>query len=73
MAFDSFPRRSAQLLKLLMERGTNRGYFPKLAKSLFVLDTPGQEEAKRMKFAMEGIVLNFASWSRYLGAYLVPQ
>ena len=69
-AFDSSARRSAQLLKLLMERGPDQGYFPEPAKSLFILDTPGQEAAKNRKFAKEGLVLNFISGSWYLGAYL---
>ena len=34
--FDGLVRRSAQLLKLLMKRGPDRGYFPKPAKSLFI-------------------------------------
>ena len=57
-------------LKLLMERGPDWGYFPKIAKSLFILDTPGQEEELRRSFAVEGLDLNFVSGSRYLGAYL---
>ena len=49
---DSSPRQSAQLLKLLMEIGTDRGYFPETSKSLFISDTPGQEEEERMEFAV---------------------
>ena len=56
-----------------MKRGEDRGYFHKPAKSIFVLDTPGQEEAARREFAAEGLVLNFVSGSRYLGSYLGPQ
>ena len=73
MAFDESARRSAQLLKLVMERGTEQGYFPEPAKSLFISDTPGQEEAARRDFAAEGLELNFVSRSWYLGAYLGPQ
>ena len=43
--FNGSARRSARLLKLLMKRGPDQGYFPKPAKSLFILDTPGQEKA----------------------------
>ena len=43
--FDGSARRSAQLLKLLMGRGPDRLYFPNPAKSLFISDTPEQEEA----------------------------
>ena len=47
-AFDSSDQRSAHLLKLLMKMGPDRGYFPEPVKSLFILDTPGQEgSAKR--------------------------
>ena len=72
-AFDSSAQRSAQLLKLLMEKGPDRGYFPEPHKSLFILDTPSQDEAAKREFAAEGIVLNFVSGSWYLGAYLGPQ
>ena len=41
--------------------------------TLFILNTPGREEAARREFTVEGIVLNFVSVSWYLGAYLVPQ
>ena len=68
--FDGFSRRSAQLLKLLMKRGPDRGYLPKPAKSFFISDTPGQEEAAKQEFAVEGLTLNFISGSRILGAYL---
>ena len=71
--FNGSARRSAQLLKLLMKRGTDRGYFPEPAKPLFVLDPPGQEEAAKSEFAVKGLTLNFISGSRYLGAYLGPQ
>ena len=43
------------------------------AKSLFILDTPGQEDAARIEFEAEGLAPNFFSGSRYLGAYLGPQ
>ena len=53
-----------------MRRGPDRGYFPKPAKYLFILDTPGQEEAAKQEFAVEGLTLNFVSGSRYLESYL---
>ena len=73
MAFDSLARQSAQLLKLLMKRGSDRGYFLEPAKYLFISDTPEQEEAAKREFAKDRIVLNFVSGSRYLGAYIGPQ
>ena len=66
--FDGSARRSAQLLKLLMRWGPDRGYFPEPAKSLFISNTLGQEEAAKRKFAVEVLTLNFVSGSRYLGA-----
>ena len=41
-------------------------------KSLFISDTPEQEEAAKREFTKEGIGLNFISGSQYLGAYLGP-
>ena len=55
-AFDGLARLSAQLLKLSMKRGPDWRYFPKPDKSLFILDTPGQDEAARREFASEELV-----------------
>ena len=66
--FDGSAQRSAQLLKQLMKRGPEQGYFPEPAKSFFILDTPGQEGGAKRAFAAEGLVLNFVSGHRYLGA-----
>ena len=57
----------------MIKRGLDRGYFPKPDKSLFISETPGQEEATRREFAAEELVLNLVSISRYSGAYLGPQ
>ena len=56
-----------------MERELDRGYFPNPDKSLFISDTPGQEEMAKKEFSVEGVTLNFVSGSRYLGAYLGPR
>ena len=53
--FDGSSRCSANHLKLLMKRGPDQGYLPGLAKSLFILDTPGKEEATKREFAKEGL------------------
>ena len=50
--FDGSVRRSAKLLKLLMERGLNRGYFSKSFKLLFIADTPVQENAAKREFVL---------------------
>ena len=72
-AFDGLAQRSAQLLKLFMERGADWGYFPEPDKSHFIRGTSGQEKSVRREFAAEGVYLNFLSGSRYLEAYLGPQ
>ena len=43
-ALEGSVRRSAQLLKLFMERGTYQGYPSNPEKSLFISNTPEQEE-----------------------------
>ena len=72
VVFDGLARRSAQLLKLLMKRGVDRGYSPDPDKFLFISDTPGQEETTKREFDVEGLTLNFVSGCWYLGAYLGP-
>ena len=72
-AFNGLAQRSAQLLNLLMKRGTDRGYFPELDKYLFISDTPGQEKTEKQGFLFEGLTLNFGSGSQYLGTYLGPR
>ena len=59
VVFDGSARRSAHILKLLMKREPDQEYFPEPAKFLFILDTPGKEEAARREFATEGLVWNF--------------
>ena len=72
-AFDGSARRSTQLLQMLMRRGPDRGYFPEPSESLFILDTPEQEEAAKRELPLEGLTLNLVSNCLYLGAYLGPQ
>ena len=42
-ALNRSARRSAHLLKLLMERAADRGHFYDLTKSIFISDSPKQE------------------------------
>ena len=46
VAFDGSARRSAHLLKLLTERGTDQGYFPKLTK-LILYQTHGGKRSRK--------------------------
>ena len=71
--FDGLAQHSSQLLKLMMKMGPDRGYFPEPDKSLFISNIPGQEEASKRGFSVEGLTLNFVSGGRYLGAYLGPR
>ena len=41
--FDGSARRSVAQLRLLIDRGPEQGYFPKPAKSLFILDNPEEK------------------------------
>ena len=68
--FDGSAQRSAQILNLLMKRGNDQGYFPEPAKSLFISDNRGQEDAAKKEFTKERLCLNFVSGSQYLGTYL---
>ena len=43
VVFNGLAQHSAQLLKLLIKKGPDRGYFSDPAKFLFISDTPGQE------------------------------
>ena len=45
--FGGLERRSAQVLKLLMNRGPDQECFPMPAKSPFISDTLGKEEASK--------------------------
>ena len=60
-------------MTLLLEREAVRGYFPDLAKSLFICDSPAQEEATKQAFVEEGLRVNMVPGSQYLGAYSVPE
>ena len=40
-------RRIAAQLRLLVDRGTDRGYFPEMAKSLFIADKLEEKEAEK--------------------------
>ena len=55
-------------MTLLLEREAVRGYFPDLAKSLFICDSPAQEEATKQECEVEGLTLNSVSVSTYLWA-----
>ena len=46
-AFDGSSRRSAVQLRLLMDQEPDRGYFPELAKSLFISENQEEKEAAK--------------------------
>ena len=73
MALEGSAIRSAQLLKLPVERGSDQGYLPKPAKSLFISDSLDQEEAAKRQFSAERLEPKFVGGSWYLGGYLGPQ
>ena len=66
MAFSLLARMIAHLLNMIIERKSDRGYFTKPAKSLLIMDTPGQDAAEKRDFAAEGLDLDFVVGSWYL-------
>ena len=54
-----------------MDQGTDRGYFPKLANNLFIVDSPVEKEAAKGKFDQAGLNINYVDGGCYLRAYLV--
>ena len=57
-------------LRLLMDRGTEQGYFSKLTKSLFIADNSEEKEAAKREFEWVGLNINYVYGCCYLGAYL---
>ena len=57
-AFYGLVNRSARLITLLLEQGTERGYFPEPTKALFICDSPSQEEASNQTLEAEGLRVN---------------
>ena len=63
---------SAAKLRLLMEQGLERGYFPKTAKSMFIADNSKEKEEGNGEIERYGLNLNYLDGGRYLGVYLGP-
>ena len=63
MYFDGLDQRTVQLIKMLLERGSDRGYLLKKTKSIFIEELPAQEAAARREFEAEGMELKFV-WGR---------
>ena len=53
-----------------MEREPDQGYFPKPAKSLFIVDNQEENEATRRGFEWESLNISYVDGERYLRAYL---
>ena len=64
--------RISQILKLILERGPDRGHFPEQAKSKFIADSTNQETEKQ-EIETEGLQLKFDGGSQYLEEYLGPR
>ena len=72
-AFEGSSRRSAAQLQLMIYQGTERGYFPEPAKSLFIACNPEDKEAAKKEFEQACLNLNYVDSGRYLGAYWGPR
>ena len=53
--------------------GSDRGYFLKPAKSLFISNNYEEKEAMWREFKRVGLHINCVDFSRYLGPYLGPR
>ena len=62
VVFNGLEQQSAQLLKMLMESGSDQGYFPELAKSLFILDTQGSKRGGEKGIYRRGANLELCYW-----------
>ena len=63
-AFNGSARRSAAQLHLLIDWGTDRGYFLKPSKLLFIDKDPEEKEATRQEFKQAGLHINCVDGSR---------
>ena len=68
-ASDGSARRGAAQLRLMMDRGPDRGYFPHPAKSFFIVDNPEEKEAAKRDFKRAGLNINYVDDGCYLGEY----
>ena len=66
-SFDRSERQSEVQLRLLMDRGLDRCYYPNPVKSFFIADNLEEKEAEKREFKRAGINLNYIDGSRYLG------
>ena len=71
--FDRSVRRSEVQLRLLMDRGSDQRYLTEPDKSLFIADNPEDKEATKREFEQEGLNINYAYGSRYLGGLFGAQ
>ena len=60
-------------LKLLMDRGKDREYFPEPAKSLFIEKNLEEKEEAKREFERTGLNINYVFGSRHLGDFLGPR
>ena len=70
---DGLISRSAAQLHLLMDRGSDQGYFHKPAKSHFIANNYEDKEVARQEFKKAGLYINCVDGIRYMGPYLGPR
>ena len=73
VVFDGLISRSAAQLHLLMDRGSDQGYFHKPAKSHFIANNYEDKEVARQEFKKAGLYINCVDGIRYMGPYLGPR
>eukprot|EP00957_Ditylum_brightwellii_P086504 6581866-Ditylum_brightwellii.AAC.1 len=57
-------------MKVLVERGPDREYFPEPEKSIHVCDDPSQVEEMQAIFAEEGLQIIIKDGQRYVGGFV---
>eukprot|EP00957_Ditylum_brightwellii_P117987 8998967-Ditylum_brightwellii.AAC.1 len=68
---DSPARCNAHIIKVLIEQGPDRGYFPEPGKSIHICDDPSQVQETKQIFQEEGIrEMTFTNGQRYVGGFI---
>eukprot|EP00957_Ditylum_brightwellii_P018933 1423678-Ditylum_brightwellii.AAC.1 len=60
-------RYNTRIVKILVEKGLDQGYFLELEKSILTCDDPSQLEEAEKIFAEEGLSVIFKAGQQYIG------
>ena len=71
-AFDGSARRIVTKLHLLMDLEPDGGYFPDMAKLIFIADNLEEKEAESQELEWAGLKITYVDGSQYMGSCLGP-